>query len=239
MTENFASIDSLSNPNSNANLSVTGATANFFVGSDFNLHGLGPGTTLTLLNGRRLASAAAAGDFVDASMVPLSAVERIEVIADGASAIYGSDAVSGVVNIITKRDFSGAETRVQYGGATDGGVETFSASQLLGAAWERGNVMANFDYNRSGGSDASKRDYIPALGGPNGLLPENSRATAFVSGSQSLAESTRLSGTAIYSERDFSFHQTRDSTVLDTSTQQEGDARLADLNSGDRSRVLA
>ena len=77
-----------------------------FSGAGINLRGLGGDASLVLLNGRRMA-AAGNGSFVDISLIPISAIERIEVLTDGASAIYGSDAVGGVVNIILRQEFEG------------------------------------------------------------------------------------------------------------------------------------
>src|SRR5262249_44131641 len=76
--------------------------------SEVDLRGLGANRTLVLLNGQRLPTDAVTGA-VDLNMIPTAAVERIEVLNDGASAIYGSDALGGVVNIITRKDFSGNE----------------------------------------------------------------------------------------------------------------------------------
>ncbi|MCR4532822.1 TonB-dependent receptor plug domain-containing protein, partial [Acinetobacter venetianus] len=76
-----------------------------------NLRGLGPDATLVLVNGRRMAGAGGRGDLADVSSIPTAAVERIDVLLDGASALYGADAVAGVVNIILRNDFDGAETR--------------------------------------------------------------------------------------------------------------------------------
>src|SRR3546814_11494497 len=84
------------------------------------LRGLGPDATLTLLNGRRL-SYSGFVNAVDVSVVPIAALARIEVIADGASAIYGSDAVAGVANIITKREFDGVAATYRAGTSTEGG----------------------------------------------------------------------------------------------------------------------
>ncbi|MEJ1963057.1 MAG: TonB-dependent receptor [Gammaproteobacteria bacterium] len=98
-----------------ANSNVTG-------GSSLNLRGLGTDATLTLLNGQRMSY----GGFypaVDISAIPVEAVERIEIVADGASAIYGSDAVGGVGNVILKRDFEGVTLNARYGNATDGGAD--------------------------------------------------------------------------------------------------------------------
>ncbi|MGH8201498.1 MAG: TonB-dependent receptor plug domain-containing protein [Steroidobacteraceae bacterium] len=119
--ENFSGLDNITSGNGSpvATPIFNQGDDNCCGGSAFDLHGLGPNATLTLLNGHRLAPAGYSGSFVDVSLIPLSAVSRIEILADGASAIYGTDAVAGVVNIITRRHFSGAETGVQYGEATD------------------------------------------------------------------------------------------------------------------------
>ena len=90
-------------------------------GSAINLRGLGQRATLVLLNGRRLAPSGT-GSFVDVSMIPLSAIERVDILTDGASAIYGSDAVGGVVNFVLRDHFDGFETTAQAGTTTDGGV---------------------------------------------------------------------------------------------------------------------
>src|SRR3569833_1851668 len=82
-------------------------------GSGINLRGIGNEATLLLINGRRLAPAGVIKSLYDPNVIPASAVERLEVVVDGASAIYGSDAVAGVVNIITRKDFAGAETMLR------------------------------------------------------------------------------------------------------------------------------
>src|SRR5688572_5092480 len=87
--------------------------------SGVSLRGLTVNSTLVLLNGRRMAPYGLADDgqrsFVDLNAIPLDAVDRIEVLKDGASAIYGSDAIAGVVNVILRRDFQGAAANVSYG----------------------------------------------------------------------------------------------------------------------------
>lgn len=118
---------------------------NIAFASTVDLRGLGADATLTLLNGRRLAPAGF-GNFVDISTIPLAAVDRIEVLGDGASALYGSDAVAGVVNVILRRDFEGAETSVRYGAATRGDPQEVDASQLFGASWRGGNAMVGYEY---------------------------------------------------------------------------------------------
>ena len=94
------------------------------------LRGLNVGTTLVLLNGRRVEQGGAAGGyFFDLNTIPSVAVERIEIVADGSSAIYGSDAIAGVVNIILKKDFDGFEASAKYGGAT--GIDEWTGSAAL------------------------------------------------------------------------------------------------------------
>ncbi len=185
---------------------------NIFGGAAFNLNGIGPAATLTLLNGHRLAPAGADGAFVDISMIPLSAVERIEILPDGASAIYGSDAVAGVVNIITRKNFQGAETSVDYGEATDGGAAQETVSQLLGRSWSTGNVMMTYEYTGDSGLDASQRDFIPSQGGPDSILPPNWRNSVLISGNQDIDSDTSLSFDALYGTRRYHSIATVDPT---------------------------
>jgi iron complex outermembrane recepter protein len=114
-------------------------------GSAVNLRGLGAAATLVLVNGHRVASSGLDGAFVDISNIPTSAIERIEVLTDGASAIYGSDAIGGVVNIILRDEFEGAETRVRLGRLSSDVYEN-QASQLFGARWDGGNLLTGYQY---------------------------------------------------------------------------------------------
>ena len=118
------------------------ANTNSSFASSINLRGLGADATLVLINGRRLAGSGTKGDFNDLSAIPMAAVERIDVLLDGASAIYGSDAVGGVVNIIMRDDFQGAETRVRLGSVTDGGAEEAQVAQTFGKRWTLGSLGA-------------------------------------------------------------------------------------------------
>ena len=113
-----------------------------------NLRGLGEGATLVLVNGRRIAASPAEnGTFTDISTIPFSAIERVEVVADGASAIYGSDAVGGVVNFILKKDYRGAESALRYESSSSGGDRRVF-EQTAGASWDSGNVTASFNYSK-------------------------------------------------------------------------------------------
>ncbi len=89
-------------------------------GAYANLRGLGPTGTLVLLNGRRLSNQGTSGGSVDLNAIPLEMIERIEVLKDGASAVYGTDAIGGVINFILKRDYQGAKGSISYSSPTDG-----------------------------------------------------------------------------------------------------------------------
>lgn len=114
---------------------------NLTAGEGLNLRGLGVLSTLVLINGRRVAPSGQFGSFVDISNIPLSAISRIEILKDGASAVYGSDAVAGVVNIILKRAGDGATTGFHTGSTTRGGGTKFRLSQTWGHRWDSGSVF--------------------------------------------------------------------------------------------------
>src|ERR1700733_1367253 len=204
MLEIFSGADSLATLNTNGNVGnlQQGAATNIFGGAGFNLLGLGPGATLTLLDGHRIAPGGLDGSMVDVSLIPLSAIDHIEVLTDGASAIYGSDAVAGVVNIVTRRALEGAETSIRYGQSTEGGAGEFTGSQLLGHAWSSGNVLLDYEYDDSQGLDASEKSWIGPEDGPYSLIPENHRQSFFLTGTQSL-DDTAFSLSALYSTREF------------------------------------
>jgi len=203
MPENFAGLDTISNVNSNLGILPQGASSNIFNGAAFDLKGLGVGSTLTLLNGHRMAPAGFDGSFVDISQIPVSAIDHLEVLDDGASAIYGSDAVAGVVNIITRRDFTGAETGLRYGASTEGGAGEYTASQLVGHSWAGGSVLVDYEYNNQSGLNASERSWIPQQLGPYSLIPRNRRDDAFLSIAQEVGNNAALSGSLFYGDRDF------------------------------------
>ena len=118
-----------------------------------NLRGLGPGSTLVLLNGKRR-PANINGRAVDISAIPLAMVERVDVVTGGYSAIYGSDAVAGVVNLITRKSFDGAESQIYYGGSASGG-ERFNFSQSFGQEFDKGGFVFGYDYRNERPLDAT------------------------------------------------------------------------------------
>jgi iron complex outermembrane recepter protein len=129
----------------NANLARESQT-NVNKGSAINLRGLGAASTLVLVNGRRIAPGGFEGIFTDVSNIPLSAVDRIEILPDGASALYGSDAVGGVINFKLRKDYEGAETQARIGQVTDGNTKEIQASQLFGQSWSSGNALVSLEY---------------------------------------------------------------------------------------------
>jgi len=132
---------------------------NYMQSSGLNLRGLGSGATLVLVNGRRQPASGIQGDFVDVSAIPWNAVDHIEVLTDGASALYGSDAVAGVVNIIMREDLSGAgETKLRLGSAPGGADETL-LSQSFGHHWDGGKLLFTYQYSDRTSLSADARGY--------------------------------------------------------------------------------
>lgn len=165
-----------------------------------NLRGLGPDATLTLLNGHRLPYDSAFGG-VDISAIPVGAIDRIEVVPDGASAIYGSDAVAGVVNVILRHDFEGVETSAQLGGSTDGGNLRKQVDVVTGTGWEGGGFVLAYDFSANTGIRAGQRDYAGLLDPANTLYPEQRRHALTLSAHQDLGSGVTFSIDALYDKR--------------------------------------
>ena len=177
-----------------ANQNVTG-------GSSLNLRGLGPDATLTLLNGHRMAY----GGFtqaVDISAIPVEAVERIEIVADGASAIYGSDAVGGVGNVILKRDFDGVTVNTRYGRATDGGLATREYGVTAGTYWSNGGLIATYQDVSVDPIYAAEREYTDRLGPPTTIYPGSGLHSGLLSAYQALGDAVELRLDALRTRRD-------------------------------------
>ena len=134
-------------------------------GTGISLRGLGAGSTLVLLNGRRMATYGLADDgqkvFTDLSTIPLDAVERIDVLKDGASAIYGSDAIAGVVNIILRSEFNGAILRGSYGLSDDSDGDQTKATLTAGTgslSEDGWNAFVSVDVGKTDAIKVSDRD---------------------------------------------------------------------------------
>ena len=142
-----------------------------------NLRGLGSESTLILVDGRRVGYSGILGGVTDISTIPLSMVERIEVLLDGASAVYGSDAVGGVVNIITRKDYEGVEVDVDYARPHKSGFDEARVSVAGGFAWDGGRAKVGFEHYRDSGLDSSQRESI-ILTNRSTLLTNRQKNTA-------------------------------------------------------------
>ncbi|MFS2017692.1 TonB-dependent receptor [Massilia sp. CT11-108] len=173
--------------------------------SGISLRGLGAASTLVLLNGRRMAPYGLADDgqkqFTDLNVIPTDAVERVEVLKDGASAIYGSDAIAGVVNIILRRDFQGNTVRFSRGATNDWDGKRTNVAFTKGVGsldTDRYNVLFSIEYKKFDEiwyRDRADRDWIgrndlrrwgysadQALGGTGAILPGTGTAGNAING---------------------------------------------------------
>ena len=135
-------------------------TGNGYGTAQVNLRGLGINRTLVLLNGRRVVfGGTGANSAVDLNMIPTSMIERIEVLKDGASALYGADAVAGVVNIITRGEFDGLRFDSKLGQTGEGDGEEYSADMTFGVTGDRGSIVGALSYIET--QDVNMADRAP------------------------------------------------------------------------------
>jgi len=181
--------------------------------SGVDLRGLGAQSTLTLLNGTRRAGGLQ-GQVVDISAIPLSMIESVEVVTGGYSAIYGADAVAGVVNIETRRKFQGAETQLYYGLPTGhAGGERLQISQIIGGSFGRGSLVAAYDYANDEGMDVVDTGFFlsPLPSGRElrrmDLIPQAERHSVLLSGAMNLSDGVELTADGLYTKRDSSTQQ--------------------------------
>ena len=143
--------------------------------SGASLRGLGSEYTLVLLNGRRVATHALNGSSVDLNSIPLAAIDRVEILKDGASAIYGTDAIGGVINFILKRDYKGFEATA-FGDVTEHGDGNIFRASLLGGfgdlATDRFNVMTSLTYDTNDRLRGKQRDFHNGYQPDRGLAPD-------------------------------------------------------------------
>ncbi|MEO8010930.1 MAG: TonB-dependent receptor plug domain-containing protein, partial [Dokdonella sp.] len=151
--------------------SISGAATNTSVNNGggsgaatVSLRGLGSQRTLLLVNGRRL-------QYADVNSIPINMVERIDILKDGASAIYGSDAVGGVVNFVLRKDFQGIEASVDYGISDSDDGERKGVQITIGHTSDRGSLIVGASYNKQDGVGAGDRDFSsPSLYNYNGIV---------------------------------------------------------------------
>ena len=191
------------------------ASLNPGFGSGVNLRGMGNDATLVLINGRRVAPGGF-GTFVDVSLIPISAIDQVDVLTDGASATYGSDAVAGVVNFVLRDDYDGAETDLRYGTVTEGDSREYKIGQTFGRNWNTGNAILSYEYLDRSNLDSQDRSFSEDLRDQTDLFPDQQRHGLLVSATQEISEATEVFGYGLYSNRDTSSFFANPNTMVDT-----------------------
>lgn len=172
-----------SSPIAAGSTQITAAISSNFVtnggpgAQTIDLRGLGANRTLVLLNGRRAGPAGTRGGVssFDLNVLPQSIAQNIEILKTGASSVYGSDAVAGVVNIITKRDTNGLELNVNSSVPFDGGGESYRLSAIWGKTFDRGHILVAGDYTHVNELSRGQRSYL-ACPEAYTFRPDGSRA---------------------------------------------------------------
>ena len=185
------------------NLGVDRDTGNNFgQGTSINLRGLGTGTTLTLINGHRVSSSNRY-QYVDISLIPLSAVDRVEILTDGASAIYGADAIGGVVNIVMRQDFTGYETGLRFGSVTEGGMQEYQFSQAAGWSWDGGRALVSYEFLEQENLSAFDKDFSSNVPFDRlDLYPASTRHSVYIDGLQQINDVLSLNLAGSFSRRE-------------------------------------
>ena len=168
--------------------------------STVNLRGLGTDATLVLVNGHRMS---ADGDYgtSDISGIPLGAIQRIDIVPDGASALYGSDAVAGVVNFVLRRSYSGLEMQATTGGSSQGGGTLRQGSILGGFSAGRFHGLANIEIASQDSVVARDRQSASGVSPEATLFPNLRRQSLFLSGGIDFSEAVTLSADVLMNQR--------------------------------------
>lgn len=199
--QNFASETQLTSDSSNQNTGESGR-GDFTQGTSVNLRGLGAGSTLTLLNGRRMVASGLLSS-VDVNILPLGVIDRVDVLTDSATAIYGSDAVGGVVNFVTRKDYEGFEVSARYGTVTEGSREDFGVNAAGGLNWGSGGVFAGVDYQEQTPLLVEERDFIDLSETREGATLGSDADLLSIAGgfNQDLSSKARFGIDFLYSDR--------------------------------------
>ncbi|GAB2907852.1 TonB-dependent receptor [Rheinheimera gaetbuli] len=188
-SDNLASNGGIVSEEQRGNNGVSGA----------NLRGQGADATLVLLNGRRVATHGLKGRAVDLNSIPFAALERVEVLRDGASAVYGTDAIGGVINFITKKDYTGAEASAFVDHTEAGGGNIYRTNLLFGTGdinkdgW---NVFGTLSYKKNEVLAGNDRDFSNTFQPERGLSPDT-RGTPFATVFNRGASQPNLIGTGL------------------------------------------
>lgn len=189
ITANGTGADNLS---SNAGIQLGTTDRNNNGNSSANLRGLGASSTLVLLNGRRVSLHGAKGNAVDLNSIPLAAIDRVEILKDGASAIYGTDAIGGVINFILRKDYQGAEVSA-FVDITQQGGGNIARGSIIGGwgdlAKDGFNFMASLTFDKQEKLSGPERSFANGYQPARGLSPDTAGSP--------FASQTGLAGTAI------------------------------------------
>ena len=165
-SDNLASNNSIAPGEGRGNNGVSGA----------NLRGQGADATLVLLNGRRVSAHGLAGQVVDLNSIPFAAIERVEVLRDGASAVYGTDAIGGVINFITKTDYQGLSVTTGVDTTHEGGGDIYRVGMLGGVGdldADRWNAWLAVNYKKNEILTGRDRDFTSSFQPERGLSPDS------------------------------------------------------------------
>lgn len=150
------SVRSVTQPVAGSGVRASGVQGDVFA----NLRGLSEGATLVLINGKRTAgSAGVSGNAFNIANIPAASIERVEILTDSAAAVYGSDAIAGVINIITRKDYVGSSTSVRYENAVNGGNK-YQLNEHIGYSWGTGNITATLSREEQQPIDARKTGFV-------------------------------------------------------------------------------
>ncbi|MEP7311112.1 MAG: TonB-dependent receptor [Pseudomonadota bacterium] len=142
-----------------------GGAGNIVYANSINLRGIGPNATLTLIDGHRATSNTRS---INPSVLPSLGLERVEIIADGASGVYGSDAIAGVVNLIPRRNLDGGEAVARYGRSDDGNFDEYQAGFAIGKVWSGGQAMFAYEHVFRSNLSGDDRSFFAADQTPSG-----------------------------------------------------------------------
>ena len=135
----------------------SGGSGNIVYGNTVNLRGIGPYATLVLIDGHRVVNNSRS---TDPSVIPTLGLERVEVVADGASAVYGSDAIAGVVNLVPRRSLDGVEAFIRAGAAGEDSFHELALGAAVGKVFDRGQVMLAYEHVERSNLSGDDRDFF-------------------------------------------------------------------------------
>jgi outer membrane receptor protein involved in Fe transport len=199
LPQNFRSGAAGASADSNlATSTVSGFSASF--GSGVNFRGLGNTATLVLVNGHRVASSGS-GYFTDISTIPISSIDHIDVLTDGASAVYGSDAIAGVINIVLKKQSQGFEAGLRYGSTTEKGFSSYGGNLQSGYEWTSGGITFGADFSRQNELDVGEKSFTSSIPSPVSIFPSYHQGALNAAAHHAFGDRFELHGDAQYTDR--------------------------------------